>query len=425
MIRKPFFGIVSPKLSYDAIADNQPEPVTVFPREKITLFIDTPFEKSSKALLRSGDAVKSGEKLRVYPDSEPYAISPVAGKIDSVMPFIGIMEKKMTAITVRMEKASGSGEDDSFRKAAKTPDMETLRGYLATIPGNPDFSRITQAGKPVKTIVVLGADNDLLTITNQFVIKTGITSVKAGIDILRKITGIQNVILVVPAHLVKVAGAASAGVKTVGNNYPAAHPEVIAFRLLGEEGGAVGSGIAFFSAEAVSEIGNAVGAGRIPTNKRFTFVGKDGIRKLVSAPIGTHVGDILETFGEKVDPGDRIIFGGPMTGSAIYSLEHPVQPDTDTIIVQDRAEIVASTDAYCINCGQCVRVCPTNVPVNELIRYLDAGEYEAAAERTDLDACIECGYCTYVCEGRIPIFQYIRLAKNALERMKTAEEENA
>jgi Na+-translocating ferredoxin:NAD+ oxidoreductase subunit C len=68
-------------------------------------------------------------------------------------------------------------------------------------------------------------------------------------------------------------------------------------------------------------------------------VGKDGSIKLVSAPIGTHVKDILEKVGATVKDGDRIIFGGPMTGVSIYSLDHPVEPDTDTIIVQDKDRI--------------------------------------------------------------------------------------
>ncbi|MFW6334347.1 MAG: 4Fe-4S dicluster domain-containing protein, partial [Desulfosalsimonas sp.] len=69
--------------------------------------------------------------------------------------------------------------------------------------------------------------------------------------------------------------------------------------------------------------------------------------------------------------------------------------------------------------------CPANIPVNELVRLLDAGEYEQAAEQAALFSCIECGLCAYVCESRIPIFQFIRLAKHAVKRMSAAEEANA
>ena len=68
-----------------------------------------------------------------------------------------------------------------------------------------------------------------------------------------------------------------------------------------------------------------------------------------------------------------------------------------------------------------MRICPANVPVNLLVRFLEAGQYEEAADNYDLYSCIDCGLCSYVCVSKIPIFQYIRLAKYELDRAKTAE----
>jgi electron transport complex protein RnfC len=185
------------------------------------------------------------------------------------------------------------------------------------------------------------------------------------------------------------------------------------------------SGIAFFSAEAVCAIGAAYNTGRLPLEKIVSFVSKDGNKRLISVPIGTLLQDILNEFSEKLNDGDRMIIGGPMKGVSVFSPDFPVMPDTDTIIIQDKNQIAERSDIACTNCGECVRVCPANIQVQQLIRYLDAGQYEEAADQYDLFSCIECGFCSYVCESRIPVFQHIKLAKHTIESMKAAEESNA
>jgi electron transport complex protein RnfC len=114
-----------------------------------------------------------------------------------------------------------------------------------------------------------------------------------------------------------------------------------------------------------------------------------------------------------------------MTGVAIFDEQRPIQADTDAILVQDAADVSLVSDYPCINCGECVRVCPTRVQVNMLVRFLEAGQYEDGAELYDLDSCVDCGLCSFVCVARIPIFQYIRLAKYELSRLTAAEASNA
>jgi len=118
---------------------------------------------------------------------------------------------------------------------------------------------------------------------------------------------------------------------------------------------------------------------------------------------------------------DRLIIGGPLNGYSIYSDTFPIKPDTDAICLQDKDAVALVSDYPCINCGDCIRVCPARVPVNMLIRFIEAGEYEEAAESYDLYSCLECGLCSYVCVSRIPIYQSIKLAKYELQSAASRE----
>ena len=60
-----------------------------------------------------------------------------------------------------------------------------------------------------------------------------------------------------------------------------------------------------------------------------------------------------------------------------------------------------------------------------LVRFLEAGQYEDAADLYDLYSCVDCGLCSFVCVSKIPIFQYIRLAKYELSRLQAIEAEEA
>ncbi|MFO8047505.1 MAG: 4Fe-4S dicluster domain-containing protein, partial [Desulfosudaceae bacterium] len=272
-------------------------------------------------------------------------------------------------------------------------------------------------------------DDDLLTMTRQYVVKNEMGDVKRGIDLIKKIFAVQKIVLAVPDNMVAEARAAGVEVEGVDMSYPAANPRMIAVKIAGQPIPAGTSceeaGIFFVSAEAVASVARAYEARQIPQQKVITVIRKDGERSLVSALIGTPVGHVLEACSQEVSEGDRIVFGGPMKGMAVYTEAYPVRPDTDAIMVQDAGDIPGVSDRACVNCGECVRVCPARLPVNVLVRYLEAGEYAEAVDRCDLQSCIECGLCAFVCPARIPVFQYIKLGKYEFARLNAAEAENA
>jgi len=429
MIKRSFVSLAKPRIEYKPLELTAPEPRKISPSQKVTLLLESPYDPSGirdTVAVGKGETVKTGQKLSLSGDSNTYVISTVTGTVSSVSSFMGDFGRSYTAISI--DVSEDEEMDDQFKNIADDPSIETAQSFLGSLPGNPPFQSFSNPEKPINTIVICGVDGDLLLTPNQYVLASNTDAIKSGINILKKITGVENVVMAVPKNLMQSAAATGAEVRPVDTEYPASLPHIIMQNALGQVVPAGKSfedmGVCFFNAEAVASIGNAFNTGRIPVTKTFTLVNKEGVRTLVSAVIGTPVRDILEAFDISVNEGDRVIFGGPMTGSSIYSADHPIQTDTDGIMVQDKDLIPLVSDYPCINCGECVRICPVKVPVNMLVRYLEAGKYEDAADQYDLYSCIECGLCSFVCVSRMPIFQYIKVAKYELGRMRQAEAMN-
>jgi Na+-translocating ferredoxin:NAD+ oxidoreductase subunit C len=431
MIKRSFVALTKPRLSYRAIEQTPPEPKIMPVPKHATLLLNglyDPFGQKKSVLLKKGDPVKTGQKLSLYEDSDAYVVSSVTGTISAVSSFSGDFGKSYAAISI--DVAENEEIDEQFSALVTEPTLETVKNCLAFIPGNlpsvifsPD-----QSSTPIDTIVICGVDRDLLITANQHTVVKESKAIKRGVQILRQVTGIDNIIMASPEHLMQDAGLSGAEVRIVNPGYPSSLPHLIMRDALGQVVPAGKScedlGVVFMSAEAVASLGKSFNEGRIPFQKRFNVIKKDGSSTLVSARIGTPVSDIFAAFDIDVNEKDRIIFGGPMTGTSIYSENHPIQPDTDAVMIQDYKDLALVSDYPCINCGECIPVCPTRIQVNMLVRLLEVGNYQEAADEYDLYSCIECGLCSFVCVSRMPILQYIKLAKYELDRISTVEEAN-
>jgi electron transport complex protein RnfC len=427
MLSKSFFGSPKPAFRYELLSTKLPQPMPVTLPDSVTLLLAGERPAGSSDIIKVGETVKTGQKLSWNDQSGPTVVSSVTGTIEEVGAYMGDYGSKYTSVTIKVDKTDEP--DSGFAELSQSPSLQTAIDYLSSAPGNGDWEKLADITKSIHTIVIYGGDTDLLVDTNLYVLKSQIADVDRGIRVLKEITDVDNIILAVPGESVQnVDGHFSAEVKAVPNGYPSGQPLMVYYQLFDrilEQGQTFEDvGVLFVRAEAVASLGKAFSEGRVPVEKVLNVVDKDGNKRLMSARIGTPIGAVLSMLSVPLKDRDRIICGGPMTGTAVYSVEQPVTPDTDAIMVQDADDIVSTSDYPCINCGDCIPVCPSNIAVNLLVRFLEAGQYQEGADLYDLYSCVDCGLCSFVCPSRIPILQYIKLAKFELARTIPAEEEN-
>jgi electron transport complex protein RnfC len=120
----------------------------------------------------------------------------------------------------------------------------------------------------------------------------------------------------------------------------------------------------------------------------------------------------------------KIVFGGPMMGYAVPSLDVPIQKNTSGIILMTKEETTAELESPCIRCGRCIRKCPCRLSPAIMNNSLDADDGRASralnyAVKAGLMDCIECGSCSYICPAKIKLVQRFRVGKQRYRNLIT------
>ena len=423
-MKRSFFALTKPALNYDLVEPHLEKPESISVPDNLILLLREQINNAKLSLIKKGDLVKKGEKLSLYSDSTQYVISPVAGVISTIDIFLDNLGNTSTYLVIKKDQTD-SVEPIIYDLKY---DIASADKYLRTLPGAPPLESLAREDNKINTIIITCTDTDLLETTSQYVASNFSNEVKQGAQILKKLTNVPRICITVPENSKIKSEFDTMQVFETSMKYPSNLPAIVLrdhLNMILPAGQTPEDiGVCFISAEAVASLGKSYETKTANFEKHLTIIGKQGDRHRVTASIGTSLGNIFKALNIRVSDGDRIIIGGPMHGSATYTLQHPVQPDMNTIVIQDNNTIAQVSDNACINCGKCVQICPVNIPVNILVRYLEADKYEDAADKYDLESCIECGLCAYVCTAKIPLYQYIKLGKHELSTLQASSVES-
>jgi electron transport complex protein RnfC len=151
-----------------------------------------------------------------------------------------------------------------------------------------------------------------------------------------------------------------------------------------------------------------------PLFERVVTVSGNGVRdrRNLLVRIGAPVRDIIDYCGGYTGAPAMIVFGGPMTGSAVPTDLTPVTKETTAVLVLNERPV--EREGPCVRCARCVDVCPMGLMPSEIRRLISVPDFGAAGD-LGLADCLECGCCAYVCPARIPLVHYFRFGKAELK----------
>ncbi len=143
--------------------------------------------------------------------------------------------------------------------------------------------------------------------------------------------------------------------------------------------------------------------------------------KNITAPIGTSIRDVVEAAGGFKEEPKKVLYGGPMMGLAVYSLDAPIMKNNNAITAFGAKEARNPKETACIHCGRCVAACPMSLNPTVFAKCMGLANSADRAERLDaakVNLCIECGSCSFVCPAKRPLVENNRLAKADLRDYK-------
>ncbi|MGB9666236.1 MAG: electron transport complex subunit RsxC [Candidatus Cryosericum sp.] len=299
-----------------------------------------------------------------------------------------------------------------------------------------DVKLAPPADKPVDTVIANGSECEpYLTIDHRTMLEAP-AAVVEGLAMAAHIVGAKQAIIAIESNkaealpvIQKEIQAHAHGVPMdavlVATKYPEGGEKMLIKAVTGREvpshGLPADVGVVVQNIGTLVAISEAFLQGKPLIERGFTVSGGAcKTPKNLYAPIGTVIGSLIPDVIQVSDDLRKVIFGGPMMGIAVPTLQTPIAKGTSGVLFFNTAEAVQYEERQCIRCGRCAEACPMQLMpmlMNAAITINDLNH----ADTLGLVDCIECGACSYVCPARIPLTQRFKLGKDLLRNQRAKE----
>lgn len=392
--------------------------------------------------------VKAGERVTVgqlIGSADGFISAPVhssvSGKVKKLDEITMSGGMKATAVVIETDGMQEVCESvkppvvtdfESFVSAVKESGIVGLGGA-----GFPTFVKLNVKDlSAIETVVINAAECEPYITSDTRTMLDKAEYISKGIDLLQKylcakhiIIGIENNKKPCIEKMTEIAnGKSGVEVKVLPSVYPQGGEKVLVYnttgRIIPKGGLPLDVGAIVINCTTLTSIAEYIETG-MPLVEKCITVDGSAVKepKNVIAPIGTPVERLFEFCGGFKSEPKKVLYGGPMMGIAVSSLDVPVLKMTNAVIALDEKEARPPKTTSCIGCGACINHCPLRLDPPAIAKAYKLDSYDEL-KKLCADLCMECGCCAYVCPANRPIVQTNKLAKAKLNKyLKEQKEE--
>ncbi len=380
------------------------------PPEKIRI----PIPNKSKPCVGIGDTVEIGQKIADSTDDASLAIySGSAGKIESIEPL------RDGSKTILIKRAGEAG---------KPPEYEIKKDWDGKSK-NEKIKNVFELGvlplgeinslRGVKTIVINACEIEPYVTCQRILLMSRPVEILRGAEILREILDAEEILLVFEDEDLETIELIKSKiyflkwehirVEIVPAIYPQGSEKLIKRNVLKNSAENI-----FFSSSMAFAAYEAVACEKPFFEQVVTVAGECVVEpRSLWLPIGISVSDALRTCKNVMREPGKVLFGGPMQGREVSSLDEIIERGTEAVLALPKENVFQGEENECYKCGRCAAHCPAGLCPSNLSFAADK-KNAALLEFWGIRECVECGVCSYVCPAKKNVSGRICDAKELL-----------
>ena len=407
---------------------------------------------ASKPEVSVGDYVRVGQVVASEEGRfSTFIHAPISGTVTSIAPIKFSSEREVLAITIKSDGKMELSPD------VKKPEFNTCEEFLQAVNNGgivglggaafPTWAKFNEAKNPdykVDTVLINAAECEPYITSDHRMMLEHPEWIADGIEYLRKYMNeyLGNATFKIcieknKPDAIKLLKKTFADkdyvvIHELNAIYPQGAKQVMLYNATGRVAIAgkrfPSFGALIINVSTIAKMAEYLNTG-MPLVERIVTVDGPAVAepKLLIAPVGTRVSEILKYIKLKdgVEIG-KVVIGGPMNGTAIYSLDAPLTKVANAVLLFSEKDAVLPESSACINCGRCMEKCPIGISVAEVDRAMHVKNEDHKAKRlieTGVRQCVDCACCSYVCPASRPLLQINWAAKSFLKQYAAAQKE--